>query len=98
MSSRSVYILVLGLISLAGIFSAAFAAKLDGGVAVITGVLVVAGVAAGALATLAHEESRPPEQVVHYAVSPAHAQGWGWPTPPDFHEKETTPHPTVGGE
>jgi len=98
MTSRPVYIIVLGVISLAGILSAAFAAKLDSNTTVITGALVVAGVAVGALATMArdfHEEGEMSYPVARpYAVTHEREPvgGWpqhGWPDP------ETKPNPTV---
>jgi hypothetical protein len=99
MTTRAVYIVVLGVLALAGILSAAFASKLDNNTQVITGVLVVAGVAVGALATMArdfHEIRINPQVEVRGARTYTEPQG-GWPEhgwPPA--DQETRPNPTVG--
>jgi hypothetical protein len=100
MTSRPVYIVVLGVIAMTGILSAAFAAKLDSNTTVITGALVVAGVAVGALATMArdfHEEVETLPLTRPYTVTHEREPvgGWpehGWPTPG---EDPTKPNPTV---
>jgi hypothetical protein len=102
MNYKSTYIVVLGVISLTGILSAAFASKLDGNTTVITGVLVVAGVAVGALATLAreiHEEQQDTLQwpaVRPYQTPPSAIPSEpGWPAPRDFQEEPTKPRDSV---
>jgi len=96
LTSRPVYIIVLGVIALCGILSAAFAAKLDSNTTVITGALVVAGVAVGALATMArdfHEEIEYPA-TRPYAVTHEREPVGGWPQH-GWPEPETKPNPTV---